>query len=74
MLTLIDALSRVTILKNLKDVSITNVINILLEWHTRSDLADDFILLSVKGSHYVNVAVDAFVRQSRASQKFTMTY
>eukprot|EP00924_Labyrinthula_sp_SR-Ha-C_P002457 maker-scaffold_16-augustus-gene-5.18-mRNA-1 protein AED:0.67 eAED:0.67 QI:0/0/0/1/0.5/0.33/3/0/2013 len=73
-LTLIDALSRVTLLKQCKNANATNVMNILWEWHSHYDLADDFILLSDKGSHYVNAVVDAFVRQSGESQKFTVAY
>eukprot|EP00924_Labyrinthula_sp_SR-Ha-C_P005598 snap_masked-scaffold_92-processed-gene-0.14-mRNA-1 protein AED:1.00 eAED:1.00 QI:0/-1/0/0/-1/1/1/0/729 len=73
-LTLIDALSRVTLLKQCKNANVTNVVNILWEWHSHYDLDDDFILLSDKGSHYVNAVVDAFVRQSAVSQKFTVAY
>eukprot|EP00924_Labyrinthula_sp_SR-Ha-C_P012208 maker-scaffold_10-snap-gene-0.14-mRNA-1 protein AED:0.36 eAED:0.38 QI:0/0/0/1/0/0/2/0/447 len=73
-LNLIDALSRVTLLKQCKNANVTNVVNILWEWHSHYNLDDDFILLSDKGSHYVNAVVDALVRQSAASQKFTVAY
>eukprot|EP00924_Labyrinthula_sp_SR-Ha-C_P012153 snap_masked-scaffold_26-processed-gene-4.103-mRNA-1 protein AED:1.00 eAED:1.00 QI:0/-1/0/0/-1/1/1/0/509 len=73
-LTLIVSLSRLTMLHRCKKVKASEVVKALWIFHAHYELADDFVLISDKGSHFLNQVVTEFVKESGGSQRFSCAY
>eukprot|EP00924_Labyrinthula_sp_SR-Ha-C_P000042 augustus_masked-scaffold_60-processed-gene-0.71-mRNA-1 protein AED:0.69 eAED:0.69 QI:0/-1/0/1/-1/1/1/0/2071 len=73
-LTLVDSLTRTTILRYCKKATADNLVSILWDWNSHFQLRDDFILVTDKGSHFTSNVVEKFLRESGCSHKFTATY
>eukprot|EP00924_Labyrinthula_sp_SR-Ha-C_P003155 augustus_masked-scaffold_15-processed-gene-0.43-mRNA-1 protein AED:1.00 eAED:1.00 QI:0/0/0/0/1/1/2/0/2053 len=73
-LTLVDSLTRTTILRYCKKATAENLVSILWDWNSHFQLRDDFILVTDKGSHFTANVVEKFLIESGCSHKFTATY
>eukprot|EP00924_Labyrinthula_sp_SR-Ha-C_P012394 augustus_masked-scaffold_10-processed-gene-5.57-mRNA-1 protein AED:1.00 eAED:1.00 QI:0/0/0/0/1/1/3/0/1641 len=73
-LTEIDSLSRLTVLHKCKNADASAVVQGLWKFHSYYELAEDFVLASDKGSHFVNQVVTTFIQESGGSQKFSCAY
>eukprot|EP00924_Labyrinthula_sp_SR-Ha-C_P008697 snap_masked-scaffold_104-processed-gene-0.10-mRNA-1 protein AED:0.68 eAED:0.70 QI:0/0/0/0.5/1/1/2/0/148 len=74
LLTLIDSLSRVTVLLHCKSANAENVVKILCKFHSFYELDENFLLVSDQGSHFMNQVVDLFLKQSGGAHYFTCVY
>eukprot|EP00924_Labyrinthula_sp_SR-Ha-C_P001961 snap_masked-scaffold_30-processed-gene-3.44-mRNA-1 protein AED:0.49 eAED:0.50 QI:0/-1/0/1/-1/1/1/0/1792 len=74
LLTEIDSLSRLTVLHKCKNADASAVVQGLWKFHSYYELAEDFVLASDKGSHFVNQVVTTFIQESGGSQKFSCAY
>eukprot|EP00924_Labyrinthula_sp_SR-Ha-C_P015665 snap_masked-scaffold_4-processed-gene-6.27-mRNA-1 protein AED:0.40 eAED:0.40 QI:0/0/0/0.5/1/1/2/0/364 len=73
-LTMINSLSRSTVLHKCKNADASAVVKGLWTFHSYYELAEEFILVSDKGSHLLNQVVAKFVGESGGSQRFSCAY
>eukprot|EP00924_Labyrinthula_sp_SR-Ha-C_P012090 snap_masked-scaffold_26-processed-gene-3.61-mRNA-1 protein AED:1.00 eAED:1.00 QI:0/0/0/0/1/1/2/0/239 len=73
-LTLIDSLTRLTLLTYTKTSNAEVVVDVLWKWHSHFILADEFFLVTDQGSHFVNTVVTKFLKESNGLHKMTIAY
>eukprot|EP00924_Labyrinthula_sp_SR-Ha-C_P005510 augustus_masked-scaffold_62-processed-gene-0.16-mRNA-1 protein AED:1.00 eAED:1.00 QI:0/-1/0/0/-1/1/1/0/2107 len=73
-LTLVDSLTRTTILRYCEKATAENLVAILWDWHGHFQLRNNFILVTDRGSHFTAKVVEQFLRSCGCSHKFTATY
>ena len=72
--TLVDSLSRKTMLHYSENANAMAVVEILMKWNAAFELKDNFVLVSDNGSHYVNQVLDLAKIHLRFQQSFTVAY
>eukprot|EP00924_Labyrinthula_sp_SR-Ha-C_P012209 maker-scaffold_10-snap-gene-0.21-mRNA-1 protein AED:0.45 eAED:0.46 QI:0/0/0/1/0/0/2/0/199 len=71
-LTLIDSLTRLTLLTYAKTAYTEVVVDALWKWHSHFILADEFFLVTDQGSHFVNTVLTKFLKESNGQTAGTV--
>eukprot|EP00924_Labyrinthula_sp_SR-Ha-C_P008557 augustus_masked-scaffold_32-processed-gene-3.36-mRNA-1 protein AED:1.00 eAED:1.00 QI:0/-1/0/0/-1/1/1/0/1737 len=73
-LTLVDSLTRTTILKYCDKATSDKVVSILWDWHAHFQLLPAFTLVTDRGSHFTSEVLEQFLKKSGCAHQFSATY
>eukprot|EP00924_Labyrinthula_sp_SR-Ha-C_P007811 snap_masked-scaffold_28-processed-gene-3.57-mRNA-1 protein AED:1.00 eAED:1.00 QI:0/0/0/0/1/1/2/0/364 len=73
-LSLVDSLTRTTILRYCERANAENLVAMLWDSHSHFQLRNNFILTTDSGSHFTAKVVEHFLRSCGCSHKFTAIY
>eukprot|EP00924_Labyrinthula_sp_SR-Ha-C_P001751 maker-scaffold_64-snap-gene-0.8-mRNA-1 protein AED:0.77 eAED:0.77 QI:0/0/0/0.33/0/0/3/0/282 len=68
------SLTRLTLLTYAETANSEVVVDALWRWHSHFILADEFLLVTDQGSHFVNAVVTKFLKESNGLHKMTAAY
>eukprot|EP00924_Labyrinthula_sp_SR-Ha-C_P007362 maker-scaffold_24-snap-gene-0.13-mRNA-1 protein AED:0.39 eAED:0.40 QI:0/0/0/0.5/1/1/2/0/835 len=73
-LTVVDSLTRTTLLHFCPKVEAKEVVKALWKWHAHFHLAPEFLLVTDQGSHFVNQMVNDFFKSCNGTHRVTAAY